>query len=87
LADGLVVLIFGTIGVIVTPGGIGAYQWFVINVLTHIYFISQTTAFTFAWIVWFSQLVLIVSLGLISLLLLPIINKDDKTGVHTVENI
>jgi glycosyltransferase 2 family protein len=84
LSDALVVLIFGTIGVIFTPGGIGAYQWLVISVLTHIYFISQTTSFTLAWIVWGSQFILIVVLGLISLLLLPIINKNDKTGIHTV---
>jgi len=84
LSDALVILIFGTIGIIFTPGGIGAYQWLVISVLTHIYFISQTTSFTLAWIIWGSQFILIVALGLISLLLLPIINKDDKTGVHTV---
>lgn len=86
LSDALVVLIFATFGVIApVPGGIGAYQWLVISVLTHIYFISQTTSFTLAWILWGSQLILIVFLGLISLLILPIINKDDdKTGVHTV---
>jgi len=84
LSDALVVLIFGTVGVIFTPGGIGAYQWLVISVLTHIYFISQSIAFTLAWILWGSQFILIVALGLVSLLLLPIINKNDKTGVHTV---
>jgi uncharacterized protein (TIRG00374 family) len=86
LSDALVVLIFGTIGVIApVPGGVGAYQWLVISVLTHIYFISQSVAFTLAWILWGSQLILIVLLGLISLLLLPILNKNDyKTGVHTV---
>jgi len=86
LSDALVVLIFATLGVIApVPGGIGAYQWLVISVLTHIYFISQSIAFTLAWILWGSQLILIVLLGLISLLLLPIINKnDDKAGVHKV---
>ncbi len=87
LSDALVVLIFATFGVIApVPGGIGAYQWLVISVLTHIYLISQSISFTLAWILWGSQLILIVTLGLISLLLLPIINKNDdnKTGVHTV---
>lgn len=82
--DALVVLSFATFGVIATPGGIGAYQWIVISVLTHIYFISQSISFTLAWIIWGSQLILVVLLGLISLLLLPIINKNDKTGIHTV---
>jgi uncharacterized protein (TIRG00374 family) len=84
LSDALVVLSFATFGVIATPGGIGAYQWLVISVLTHIYFISQSIAFTLAWIIWGSQLILIVLLGLVSLLLLPIINKNDKIGIHTV---
>ena len=85
LSDALVVLIFATFGVIApVPGGIGAYQWLVISVLTHLYFISPSIAFTLAWILWGSQLILIVLLGLISLLLLPIINKNDETGVHTV---
>lgn len=89
LADALVVLMFGTFGVIApVPGGIGAYQWLVISVLTHIYFISPNIAFTLAWILWGSQLILIVFLGLVSLILLPIINKnDDEAGVYTVQNI
>lgn len=87
LSDTLVVFVFATFGVIApVPGGIGAYQWLVISVLTHIYFISQTTAFTLAWIMWGSQLILILTVGLISLVVLPLINKDDnKTGSNTIE--
>jgi glycosyltransferase 2 family protein len=82
------VLMFGTFGVIApVPGGIGAYQWLVISALTHLFFISPNIAFTLAWILWGSQLILIVFLGLVSLLLLPIINKNEQTGTHTVENI
>lgn len=88
MSDALIVLIFGTVGVIVpTPGGMGAYQYLVKSVLASVLLISSSNAFTFAWISWGSQLILIVFLGLISLILLPIINKDDKTGIHTVENI
>ncbi len=88
ISDALIVLIFGTVGVIVpTPGGMGAYQYLVKSVLVSVLLISAANAFTFAWIMWGSQLILIVFLGLLSLLLLPIINKDDKTGIHTVENI
>ena len=85
LVDALVVLSFATFGVIApTPGGVGAYQWIVIAVLTHLYLISQKIAFTLAWIIWGSQLVLIVILGMLSLILLPIINKNDQAGIHTV---
>jgi uncharacterized protein (TIRG00374 family) len=79
LADALVVLIFGTLGVIATPGGIGAYQILIKNVLEKIYRIAAPIPFAIGWILWGSQFILIVSLGLISLMLLPILNnKDDK---------
>ncbi len=87
LSDAIVVLVFATFSAFApVPGGIGAYQWLVISVLTHIYFISQTTSFTLAWIIWCSQLILVVILGLISLVLLPLINKNDKAGSVTIED-
>jgi uncharacterized protein (TIRG00374 family) len=88
LSDALVVLVFATFGVIApVPGGIGAYQYIVIAVLTHIYFISQSISFTLAWIIWGSQLILILTLGLVSLVLLPILNKDDdKAGSVKIED-
>jgi uncharacterized protein (TIRG00374 family) len=87
LSDVLVVFIFATFGVIApVPGGIGAYQWLVISVLTHIYFISQSVSFTLAWMMWGSQLLLVLIFGLISLAVLPIINKNDNTtGSNTIE--
>jgi uncharacterized protein (TIRG00374 family) len=86
VADALVVLIFGTVGIIITPGGTGAYQILVIKVLTRIFLISFTISFTFAWITWGSQLLLIVILGLISLLLLPLMNKNEEDRGNTVQN-
>ena len=80
LADGLVILIFGSLGVIITPGGTGAYQLLISNALIYIYLISKPVSVALAWLIWGSQLVLIVTLGLISLMLLPILNKNDKTG-------
>lgn len=78
LADALVVLMFCTFGVIVSPGGVGAFQILIKNVLEKIYKISGSVPFAMGWIIWGSQFVLIVSLGLISLLLLPILNKNDN---------
>ena len=79
LADGLVILIFGAVGVIVTPGGIGAYQVLVGKSLQYIYGLSAALATAMAWIIWGSQFILVITLGLISLMLLPILNKNDKT--------
>lgn len=73
-----VIVVFGSIGVITVPGGTGAYQIIVIQILTSVYFISDTTSNAFAWAVWTSQFLLILSLGLISLVLLAVLNKDAK---------
>ncbi len=73
------VLIFSTLGVIFVPGGTGATQALVTETLTSIFKISFTFAFAFAWLMWTSQFILILFLGVISLILLPILNK----GVNT----
>ena len=78
LADGLVILIFGAVGVIISPGGTGAYQIIVGRVFLYIYHISGAVAAAQAWLIWGSQFVLVITLGLISLLLLPILNKNDN---------
>lgn len=78
-AVAMVIMVFGSIGIIVVPGGTGAYQAIVIQILTTVYFISDTSAFAFAWTVWSSQIILILLLGLISLILLPLLNKKKET--------
>ncbi|MES2515418.1 MAG: lysylphosphatidylglycerol synthase transmembrane domain-containing protein [Bacteroidota bacterium] len=71
----LVLLLFGTFGVVFSPGGLGAYPAIITALLTY-YGIEQIAAFSFPWMAWTSQFVLIVVLGLLSLILLPIINKN-----------
>lgn len=72
----LVLLLFGTIGVIFTPGGLGVYPALISSLLIYTYHIDAVTSFAFPWMAWSSQFILIVSLGLISLLLMPILNKE-----------
>ena len=74
----VVIVVFGSLGVIAVPGGTGAYQLIVIQILTTVYLIGKPVAFAFAWAVWTSQFVLILSVGLISLLLLALLNKVAK---------
>lgn len=75
VGTGLALLTFGSFGVIAAPGGIGAYQWIVKEVLV-LYFISVPIGIAFGWVVWLAQLLLILILGLLSFVLLPIINKE-----------
>jgi len=73
---GFAVLIFSTLGVIFVPGGTGASQVLVTEVLTSIFKISFTLAFAFAWLMWTAQFFLILLFGVISLVLLPMLNKN-----------
>lgn len=75
----VVIVVFGSLGVMATPGGTGAYQLIVIQILTSIYLISYTSAFAFAWAVWTSQFVFIVFTGFLSLILLALLNKVAKS--------
>ncbi len=74
----MVITLFGSLAIAVVPGGTGVYQAIVIQILTTVYFASETSAFAFAWSVWSSQIALILVLGLVSLILLPIMNKNKK---------
>jgi uncharacterized protein (TIRG00374 family) len=72
----MVITVFGSLAVVVVPGGTGVYQIIVIQILTTVYFMSQTASFAFAWSVWASQIVLILIAGLLSLIVLPVLNKS-----------
>ena len=74
ISEGFTVFIFGSLGIIFVPGGIGAYHALVIDSL-NIYDVPAHISFAFAWIAWTSQLFLFLFLGVLSLILIPIINK------------
>ncbi|MCC7332819.1 MAG: flippase-like domain-containing protein [Flavobacteriales bacterium] len=67
--------VMGGIAVTVTNGGIGAYPLAVSGVLA-IYGISQSQGYAFGWVVWTGQTVMLILAGLLSMLILPRINKD-----------
>lgn len=81
----LVLLLFGTFGVVFSPGGLGAYPAIITALLTY-YGIDQISAFSFPWMAWTSQFVLVVSLGLLSLILLPLMNKQNQKDVSSKAN-
>jgi uncharacterized membrane protein YbhN (UPF0104 family) len=70
----LVVLGFGAIGMILTPGGFGAYPLIVADILI-LYGIDKNAALAFGWVSWSAQTGVILVLGFISLILLPIYNR------------
>jgi uncharacterized protein (TIRG00374 family) len=68
------ILFFGTFAFILVQGGIGAYQIIVQNTLV-IYGISANVGYALGWIIWSSQTIAIIFGGLLSLIILPILNK------------
>jgi uncharacterized protein (TIRG00374 family) len=85
LKEGLPIFALGTLGVVFTPGGIGAYPLIVAFVMES-FLIAKPIAIAFPWIVWSAQFVLIISLGLISLILLPILNKEPHGNLKENES-
>jgi len=75
--SGLMVFAAGTLGFTVpSPGGMGTYHLMIIPVLTFFYGIQQADAFSYANIIFFSiQIGLTVLFGMVSLALLPAINR------------
>ena len=76
----IALLLFGTFGVIFTPGGLGVYPAIISSLLVF-YGIDQISAFAFPWLTWTLQFLLILVLGLLSLILLPIINKSKENVI------
>jgi glycosyltransferase 2 family protein len=75
----LTLLLFGTFGVILAPGGLGAYPAIVGGILLYTYGIDTASSFALPWLSWTSQFILIVVTGLAALVILPLYNN--KTDV------
>lgn len=74
------VLSLSTLAMILTPGGIGSFPFFVMETL-EIYGIASTQGNAFGWLIWGVSTGIIIVAGLLSLVLLPYINKK-KNEVH-----
>lgn len=71
------ILSFGSLAMIVTQGGIGAYQLAVQNTLI-LYGINAVQGLAFGWLLWLFQTLLTILAGILLLILLPLLNKSRK---------
>lgn len=78
LSIALVVLIVGSVGIIATPGGIGAYPALVASALSVYNVDANTHGQAFGWVSWSVQMGIIVVLGVLSIILLPVINRKPE---------
>lgn len=69
------VLTLATLSMIVTPGGIGSFPIFVMQTLL-LYGIHAPLGKAFGWVMWGVSTGLIIMIGLISLLIIPYLNKN-----------
>ena len=77
------ILSFGSIAMIVTQGGIGAYQLAVQKTLT-LYGIPEVSGLAFGWLLWLVQTLMVLGVGFLCLVLLPFINrkKHEQAVTH-----
>jgi glycosyltransferase 2 family protein len=75
------ILSFGSLAMIITQGGIGAYQLVVQKTLT-LYGISEVNGLAYGWLLWAVQTLMVLVVGLICLLLLPLFNKEKHESIR-----
>jgi len=75
MGPSLTLLWTGSLAMIVTQGGIGAYQIAVQKSLL-LYDIAPVAGLAFGWLLWAFQTVLMLATGVLSLILLPILNRN-----------
>ncbi|MEY4886001.1 MAG: hypothetical protein RL151_1310 [Bacteroidota bacterium] len=78
MSAALTILSVGSLAMIITQGGIGAYQIVVQRSLA-LYGIPEVSGLAFGWLLWAVQTILVLVVGLICLILLPVINKRKKS--------
>lgn len=70
----VIALAMGTIGIMLTPGGIGVYPVIISETLS-IFGVTKTLGYTAGWIAWGTQTALVILAGLAALCILPLINR------------
>jgi len=77
IREAFTILSAGSIGMIATPGGIGAYAYLIQKTM-QVYGLNEGIALAFGWILWLAQTAVILIGGLISFVAIPIYNKKKK---------
>ena len=72
--------VVGSIAIAFTNSGFGSYPFLISKVLLF-YAVSETAGNAFGWIIWTSQMLLVLVLGLASFILLPIINNKKQPSI------
>ncbi len=82
MADALSVLAMGSIGMIVSPGGIGAYALLVEKTVAFYNVPNLPYGQALGWLLWFGQFLSFILFGVGSFILLPRVNKKREPLIH-----
>ncbi|MDP4262070.1 MAG: lysylphosphatidylglycerol synthase transmembrane domain-containing protein [Bacteroidota bacterium] len=74
IKEAFTVLSAGSIGMTITPGGIGGYAYFLEKTMM-IHGLSRGVASAFGWLLWLSNTTVVIIGGLVSFAALPLYNK------------
>ncbi|MFM7510712.1 MAG: lysylphosphatidylglycerol synthase transmembrane domain-containing protein [Bacteroidota bacterium] len=77
ITEALTILSVGSIGMIISPGGIGIYAYLILQTM-QAYGLDYTNALAFGWILWLVQTAVILCGGVLSFGVLPWINADKE---------
>ncbi|HEY4205750.1 MAG TPA: lysylphosphatidylglycerol synthase transmembrane domain-containing protein [Puia sp.] len=89
VVDALSVLAMGSVGMIVSPGGIGAYALLVEKTVSFYGVAGNPYGEALGWLLWFGQLLSFILFGVTSFILLPRVNrrKNEAPTNYSAENI
>jgi len=83
---GLSALVVGTVGIILTPNGIGAYPALIATLLGLYGLDPDTTGNASGWLMWSAQTLIILIGGLISFILISRYNKKRILSASSIDN-
>jgi uncharacterized protein (TIRG00374 family) len=83
LADALTVLAMGSVGMILSPGGIGAYALLVMETVSLYNIPREPYGQALGWLLWFGQFLSFITFGVVSFILLPRVNRTNKKKNET----
>ncbi|HYF30110.1 MAG TPA: lysylphosphatidylglycerol synthase transmembrane domain-containing protein [Chitinophagaceae bacterium] len=75
IEEACAVLVMGSIGMILSPGGIGAYPLFIQQTVSLYGIAADPYGLALGWLLWLGQFVIFVAFGALSFVLLPTLNN------------
>ena len=85
LGEATMTLIFGSLAIIAAPGGVGLYPFLVGKLLHFGYGLTIPAANAFGWLSWMALTAATLIAGIVSLLLLPLYNRQPHDSQAPVD--